>query len=183
MTSIIPTEVFERIIDLYDTRALEDRNALMACALTCRSWLPRSRYRLFYSVKVSSLQERGRFSNLITASPSLNDLVRELDIGADSYGARVKVLGSFPYVLARRLTQVVSLHIVFDLTRDAPSVLPSFPILVSEFTSITKLEMRGVRFSTFTDFGRLVCALPSLRTLICSSVTWRKSEYRPYSFR
>ncbi|KAK7681767.1 hypothetical protein QCA50_015114 [Cerrena zonata] len=61
--SILPIEVIERIIDfcsmrIYSTKTavelLEDpRKVLMACALSCRALLPRSRYNLFRHVELS----------------------------------------------------------------------------------------------------------------------------------
>lgn len=60
----LPIEVIEHIIDMCSVRdhstkhttelLVEDpRKTLMACALICRAWLPRSRHNLFRRVELS----------------------------------------------------------------------------------------------------------------------------------
>ncbi|OCH90377.1 hypothetical protein OBBRIDRAFT_730880, partial [Obba rivulosa] len=44
----IPPEVTDRIIDVLSS----DKRALRKCSLTCRRWLPRSRFHLFKTIEL-----------------------------------------------------------------------------------------------------------------------------------
>ncbi|KAI0944114.1 hypothetical protein AcV7_002025 [Taiwanofungus camphoratus] len=175
-----PVEVFEHIINFLDPWWTADRDALLACCLSCRAWLPESRHRLFSSITLNNSKDLGHFSKLITGKGYLADFVSELtvEIDKDPYSSRSKVFGSFPFVLARRLEKVSCLHIRCsgNIAR-VPPVLPYFPLLLSEFTSITRLEIGNVHFSSLLEFSRLVGALPNLSLLACDYVRWTNSKY------
>lgn len=85
----VPIEVCERIIDLRTTyggrsrisrcpRYLDD---LRACALTCRDWLPRSRFNLFRCVRIRKHEKLKSLAKTITDHPFLAEFVRELYLG------------------------------------------------------------------------------------------------------
>ncbi|KAH9949729.1 hypothetical protein B0H21DRAFT_87890 [Amylocystis lapponica] len=83
----LPSELCDRTIDfLWD-----DHSALAACALTCHSWLPRSRYHLFFTVKLETRDDWARFDRCLTRNASLEALggiapyVRRLLIGTRSH--------------------------------------------------------------------------------------------------
>ncbi|KAI0951073.1 hypothetical protein AcW1_008212 [Taiwanofungus camphoratus] len=179
--SIFPNEIVEYVIDFLDPREREDRETLLACALTCRAWLPRSRYKLFYSVQFSDLEQLGRFGRLISAQPCLGHLVKELSIGLDEFpfSARSKVYGSFPFVLAGKLAKVERLRIegLYSPLVTVPPVDARTHLLLSEFSTITRLEINDIRFSNLVDLERLICSLVSLSELLCDVMDWTRSGY------
>ncbi|KAI0920737.1 hypothetical protein AcW1_002398 [Taiwanofungus camphoratus] len=172
-----PVEIHERIIDVLwvDTVNRSHRSRrqdLLACALTCRAWLPRSRFNLFYEIRLRDSRELYSFASLVTIYPHLDEFVKELRINNS------QVLGVFPAVLARKLTGVNSLRIggnLLEQLRIPPFHLPSF-MPIAGFTSISRLEIAYTTFPTFTAFARLVSSLPSLSDLTCRRLSWTASR-------
>lgn len=171
----LPTEVYEHMIDFLDPYWVEDRHALLACCLTSRAWLHRSRCRLFLSVQFSEPAQLSHFSKAIIAQPCLSDGVQKLTIELDQgnpLSTPSRLFLTFPYMLARRVKNLKCLLIQWGR---APPFLHSFPMALSEFESITRLELNRVQFPSLIAFGRLVCALRSLSDLICLEVTWMQN--------
>ncbi|OCH90080.1 hypothetical protein OBBRIDRAFT_826136 [Obba rivulosa] len=69
----IPPELTDRIIDFLHG----DAPSLRVCCLTCRSWLPSSRFHLFYSVKLDAACKYQAFDQLLRCSPYLGPYVKE----------------------------------------------------------------------------------------------------------
>ncbi|TBU54950.1 hypothetical protein BD310DRAFT_1031446 [Dichomitus squalens] len=57
----IPVEVEEAVID----QCADDANTLCRCALTCRDWLPRSRFYLFSAVCISTPDRLWSFCDVL----------------------------------------------------------------------------------------------------------------------
>ncbi|KZT04863.1 uncharacterized protein LAESUDRAFT_744085 [Laetiporus sulphureus 93-53] len=157
-----PTEVFEHIISF----VWPDRRTLIACSLTCRAWLPRSRSNLLYSIDLQTAKELRRFSRLITAQPQLNDRIRELNIESKDG----KLAGCFPLMLARKLTRVEHLRVYRP--KDLRIFSQLFLTTMAAFTTITRLELTAIMFPSITVFVCFVSSLPNLTDLICASVRW-----------
>ncbi|KAI0926564.1 hypothetical protein AcW1_002478 [Taiwanofungus camphoratus] len=171
-----PTEIYERIIDFL----WSDRRSLLACALTCRAWLPRSRYILFYCTELWNSDQIRRFCSLVDASPYLAYLVRELNICPYPL-AQFKLFEVFPSALAGKLLSVESLRIG-GAHRPKLHLYPisqHFATLMSQFTSVSTLTLGNMEFSSVTDFGRLVCSLPCLSNLTCGMLSWTTNQYNP----
>ncbi|KAH9930548.1 hypothetical protein B0H21DRAFT_711945 [Amylocystis lapponica] len=119
-----PIEVFEHIIDniggddfriqmrFYPPR---HRN-LLSCALTCRAWPPRSRFR-FHIIRVMHLMSSRHITqlhNLLTLQPTHGNLVRELVVYQFPRAPRrhhAAALSSFPFVLSGRLQRLQCIRI------------------------------------------------------------------------
>ena len=63
------------------SRHLTYRRDLYACALTCRSWVPRARIKLFCYVLLNSPKSGQAFVRTISVSPELGRYIRCLSIG------------------------------------------------------------------------------------------------------
>ncbi|KAH9948639.1 hypothetical protein B0H21DRAFT_220272 [Amylocystis lapponica] len=193
--AIFPIEVAERIIDAscYTGRYFRHRDhaTLRACALTCSSWLPRSRYHIFYTVTLTTRAKLMAFAKLLTTKPHLDALVHELRIPCtDRLGRRVGVqpLFSFPAVLARKLTEVTYLSLEgpwmlswFTLQDRLVTPFPPTFWAISEMMSITELYLVDIAFGSVGDLASLVCAIPHLCTLRCTNVRTIKPGRNPFA--
>lgn len=167
----IPQEIWENVIDML----WDHRPTLLACALTCRRWLPRSRHRLFIIIHLCKAQQLDGFSKLLAVTPSVDDLVRDLVIYYTRENTAPRPFSLFPILLARKLTKVE--HIQFEGDYSVPSPylapLPGYYFLsLSQFTSVTKLSLCTLRFATFAEIRRVICALPNLSELCCIHLIW-----------
>ncbi|KAI0923031.1 hypothetical protein AcV5_009860 [Taiwanofungus camphoratus] len=98
---------------------------LLACALTCRDWYPRSLANLLYSVVLRSRIHLNGFKNLIAAKPFFYVCVKELHTcvntdlivsSLDHSSTRQRAgshLMAFSAMLARRLTMSTSHWVCF----------------------------------------------------------------------
>ncbi|PCH42957.1 hypothetical protein WOLCODRAFT_102847 [Wolfiporia cocos MD-104 SS10] len=174
--STFPIEIFELIIDL----VWPDSDALLACALTCRAWLQRSRYNLFYSVDLHNCEHLNHLCRLLDGSPCLGTIVREL--GIVPYRTQSQVLGEFPHELGGRLSRVSRLRI--DINRDYyPFIAEDYFQCLGQFSSVTTLDIRRIRFPMLHDFAQLVCSFPRLTDLSCCAVTWTRKSYDREAFK
>ncbi|KAI0944697.1 hypothetical protein AcW1_002347 [Taiwanofungus camphoratus] len=187
MSQTFPTEVFELVISF-----VRDYKTVLACSLTCRAWVPRSRYYLFRQVQFLNPQRLDQFAELVTANPFLGSLVRELYIplGDGQHSPRSKVFAMFPFVLAHRLPAVEHLLIgpfgnnpIGVNQLEIPSFHQQYLHTMSEFASITRIDLWNTRFHSLTEFGRFVCSLPGLCILNCSEVSWKTDAYSPHAFK
>ncbi|OCH95095.1 hypothetical protein OBBRIDRAFT_642089 [Obba rivulosa] len=154
----LPPEVTDRIIDFL----WADRASLRSCALTCRSWLPASRFHLFRTLRIWS---REAFDALIHKSciPETAEMfrfVQHLSIRERS--------GSFahlvPHILVNKLPNVTSIDI-HDFSVWAVSPDAGFFSILSRFKGVKALELRNVQFSTIHEMAILLCSFPSLSRL------------------
>ncbi|KAI0701372.1 hypothetical protein BC835DRAFT_1411513 [Cytidiella melzeri] len=146
MADTLPAELGDRIIDFLHN----DREALLACSLTCRRWLPAVRYHVWSHTRL----ERNRllrFVNLIIDEPELASFISHLDM-YDRSGSFRKRLGTLqPHNSAE-----------FDLVM---KVLPGLRTLQFQHTLVLdELADIAATNSTF-------CALEGLSFLNCDFET------------
>lgn len=81
----IPLEVCEKVIDEVGNLRYTwvYYRTLTACALVCRSWVPRSRIRLFQKVDLNSRGRASKFLAVLSTAPEFGQLVQTLDIICD----------------------------------------------------------------------------------------------------
>ncbi|KAF9813680.1 hypothetical protein IEO21_05451 [Rhodonia placenta] len=171
----LPIELFELIIDF----CRYDRPTLRACALTCRAWLPRSRYNMFHDVVLHSMKQLGYFSGLVAAEPRFGALVKSLHVAP--YRGHGEAYATFPFVLGDKLSRLE--HLSIDLRRDFyPCVHDNFLASLSCFSTVTSLALRRVQFPSFHDFALLLAAFPKLAHLHCWQVGWVRKSYDPRAF-
>ena len=72
----LPGEVTDAIIDhLHD-----DERSLRRCAVVCHSWLPGSRYHLFYTIKVRNSARAQSLAAFLAANPDIASFIQHLDL-------------------------------------------------------------------------------------------------------
>ncbi|RPD61349.1 hypothetical protein L227DRAFT_652628 [Lentinus tigrinus ALCF2SS1-6] len=184
MPAYIPPEIIDDIISAvsvdrdrypgYYTLAKMCAHTLAMCALVCRAWLPRSRARLFEVICIRNqhsydmLVERVVWSETMSKYlPSVNSLYLEDDSEHSLSSAARLFLIEFTGKLPG-LRELYVNHL--DWTHQQPCV--KWPLLLSQFRTITYLRLDDCRFSSFNDVRRLLTALPLLSTLQISLLRW-----------
>lgn len=160
-----PLEIIDQIIDHLHA----DRNALGACGLVCRDWLPCSRFHLFESVHLHSNNALTFIT--LTDSPdcTLIPYVRDLDLaegrGHSPYDKKwlnngLPRLKAFP-------VRSLSLHELMWDTLYTESHLA----LLSTFPHLERLEISYCGFGSFDQLVGLLYAWPQLKGLRCFAIT------------
>ena len=189
----IPTEVCENIIDmLYSPEMIDGQvansNTLCRCALVCRAWRVRSQRMLFYCVILHDSATLQRFATVLTAGPHLGDYVHQLTLVGRTLHNTANPLSLFSILLLGKLPRLRHLATraigededwfvpAYKPVTEKPlpytPLHPRFPLFLSTFTTVTRLDLNGVTFQTFGDFARTINSLPALHYLICYLVHW-----------
>ncbi|PCH35336.1 hypothetical protein WOLCODRAFT_125740, partial [Wolfiporia cocos MD-104 SS10] len=161
-----PPETWDQILDyLWD-----DTPSLKACSMSCRSWLPRARYHLFYTMSVYTVQDCERVRSFLDASPEHWRFVRQLRV--ESF-CNVPILMLNPRranaalrTILPRLQNVE--HLVLglldweaDLSSETRHALTSFPLLRT-------LRCEGTIFRNYDAVFDILSAMPrALRSFHC----------------
>jgi len=184
----LPMEIIEMIIDIIGENINVPRIPLLSCALTCRSWYPRSQMNLVRRVLLQDRHQIFSFSHLLFKksylAPSVESMTlkdpfdyrpRKSDWEVQLIDARRDGTATpFPLLFAGRLPNLREVYIGFQKLH---VIHPSFFRALSEFTSITTLTLEDVSFERPLDFNRLICALPNLTKLS----VWLPREPKSYT--
>lgn len=174
--SIVPPEICDYVID----HLHNDKKSLQACSLTCRDWVPTSRYHLHCEVYLHNLGLFTAFRRLLQASPLLGPYIRALRIGnleKVSRGDLARTRESLPAIL-KCLPRLQ--YLGGSLLSKAASVLNSIPCR----TPVATLCLQYCEFPALEDFARLFYSCPDLQTLELCGVSWTsgRSDSLPPSF-
>ena len=159
----LPFELCEIIISHLNADFSDDEATLRACSLTCRAFLPASRYRLFYHVVLSSRHTTERFLNTICCTQSSTNptpFILRLSIFDDRN--RSWVNDALP-ILATGLLEVTFLELVsvsWDLLDENAQTS-----LLSGFQKVISLRMWYISFTTLDELSRFLSSFPSLTNL------------------
>lgn len=185
-----PIEVFEHIIDHccvdkahggYGRGCIRgDRKTLLACALTCKAWLPRSRFQLLRRVAFWRTSQAVAFSRMLNAYPDMASLVQCLNVCRKRKYPRGKP--EWPtealMVLARRMPVLRCLVFQVEIGRDDNISFDRRLIMcISEFPALTSLSIYNVTLPSVYHLGRLLLAIPALRILDCRYVRVKKDGF------
>ncbi|KAI0738340.1 hypothetical protein C8Q80DRAFT_272429 [Daedaleopsis nitida] len=183
-TNILPQDKWELIIDFLgpDTLSGPSRHypSLYACALTCRSWLPRAQYRLHKHVELTDLRSTELFARTLADSHSEHcaRLVTRLEFWSlqrDWETAGVPVTGiPFPPSLIPTLENLVELR--FACCTVSEEHLATQLMFVQEWAgceSVQTLWLDGFTFDTLEDLTHLVWSFPLLEDLNIFQTHWR----------
>ena len=185
----LSTELIEEVIDHVwdDPDELdfwwnygEEYTTLCALSLSCRALRWRSQYNLLRRVSFLKMSHLQSFSELLDKYPARGELVLELVVL--STAEKPSPAESFSPLLAGRLPNLRSLRIrtemdpVDDLDkRPTPLFHRGALASLGRFSSVTKLQLFGLRFAELSDFLRLLRALPRLVFLQCMQIWFRNS--------
>lgn len=174
----LPIEVHERIIGFLDN--YNASGSIAVCALVCRSWLPFSRFKLYYSINLFYRRQWVAF-HLMLHSNSMQgylSMVQELHLrpsnkcflDADKMQLRIGWDNDQerPWVhlalleCATRLKGLIKLHFAqADLS-------PSHPIAIGSgqhLRTVTFLKLEHTEFSCLLQFHQFITAFPALTHL------------------
>ena len=186
----LPVEVCEKVIDMLYSEGQRDQvehsRTLHSCSLVCRAWRTRSQRNLFYSVVLCATEAVYKLAAVLDNGPHLRDYVREVLLVAHTLHTTTNSLSLFPIVLHGKLPNLrlfTIQHVAASnkwspRTSDSETTKPlehvplhpRFPLFLSAFTAITRLQLLRVTFRHFNDFLAMINALPALRDLICNSM-------------
>lgn len=168
----LPVEVCEQVIDqvaLFRVLNWWQRyDTLHSCALVCRSWVPRSRVRLFHSVWLNSKRRASSFLAALSISSGLSQFVQELWIA----GSRKKGNSDgWIYDVLRILPKLLkNLHgLIYE---NLPTLHPIFVPLSSRFTTVKSFAFYGssdLKSQSFREVIQLVNQFKNLRELTISA--------------
>ena len=177
---VFPTEVFETVID----QASDRPRSLWAISLTCRDFLPRARYHLFYHIRISSKEQMFSIPVFLHERPWLLPLVRYITIAPESPEdgllpgrlfevIPVPLFTQLPNLRGLRLTNYYSEGEGVSLSRIALSALRIYS------APVRHVELFGVAFSSVHDLMRHLSGFSNLSRLTCRHVRLKKDEVPP----
>ncbi|KAH9848854.1 hypothetical protein C2E23DRAFT_878458 [Lenzites betulinus] len=179
--SILPPELCDETIDyLWD-----DVDSLRACSLTCKAWLPCSRFHLFRNVRLRHADDVFRFRSLLTSSPGIAPCVRKLSLSADYIGAgpdgtaqeddtwvngAATLLPLLHHITTLGLARV-RWHALSPETRAA---------FAGVCRSVQQLFLFEVSFDASRDVVAFLSGFPALRELYFHAVSWKHDSPSPF---
>jgi hypothetical protein len=176
--SRLPLELCEFVIDYvagyYDLN--ESISTLLACCLTCRAWVPRSRRHLYCfgiviktGTQLESLKKR-------LLSPSSAHEIRNLDVG---YNREL--------VPGEKRTWIFTIGIKFDLRALShmrclrlaciPGMEDVLLLQLKRFPALTGLLLYGCTFKQFTHLARIVSSCKTLTQLYVNRLEWPEGSF------
>jgi len=180
----LPPELDDYVLDFLH----DDRAALKACSLTCKSWRPVARYHLFRCITWYATYDEA-FGQMLAESPDIARVIH--DLAVSGLETKVSRKGIIPeksqennaYSPAK--TTLASLTFVqkLDISHlgiDAP--LHANLLHLCSIAPITYLTLTHCRFPTFGHFTELLCSLPNLDILSLSFVTWDSPDSAPPNY-
>ena len=181
---VLPTEICERIIDFVAEENPHEFDVtiwnkdvyatLLACTLTCRAWVPRTRRHLFrfLGAKTTPNDSRGlnALHDLLTQQVHLQQYVDALSL--HSHGDATRSIHLLPLKTPRLLPRLQRLHYSYGEVDIPPGA--GFDVHMRQFSHVTVLQLTNVSFSSVHDLRRTVSALRGLAVLSLHRPTWRK---------
>ena len=179
-TMILPLELSDRLSpELYD-RIIDHlhffKHSLSTCSIVCQSWLPASRYHLFLDVNLSP-----DLVHFIDSSPHAMETITP-------YIRNVTLGGAWLSEQRSEFDNVISLLLMLESVRglsletwswDFLSITSQDLLLKSEgtfFSNITDINLKYIRFPSFSLLIKFIGGFPMLGTLSLYNVTWNSDN-------
>ena len=197
-SSVFPTEIYERIVDLVYENPYNDlpamtpeqanylrlvTSALHSCARACRAWFPRSQACLYRSIRLGDLFSQRRWdaaskwSRAVLAHPNIASRVESMTVqGSDAYDmgrpSPLTIDGPEVSILSVMAGKSPSLRTL--IVQEASLSVTSTSLgTISIFTRLVTLNLSWVTFANFAACRRLLCVFPGLKDLTLWEVRWR----------
>ncbi|RPD75678.1 hypothetical protein L226DRAFT_51599 [Lentinus tigrinus ALCF2SS1-7] len=180
MPRYIPPEITDDVISaaaLTDIIGFPDTHTLAMCALVCRTWLPRSRAKLFETIYIGNQRRYNLLVERVLHSETMSRYLASVNVLCIYEDKRhnqfLSSIGGRPFLVefAGKLPGLRQLIVSgIDWTHQRPSVRWHLPL--SQFRTITTLRLENSIFSSFNDVRRILTALPLLSNLSTSCLTW-----------
>ncbi|KAM5532934.1 hypothetical protein V8D89_013400 [Ganoderma adspersum] len=177
----LPPELCDQAID----HLWNDPDTLRACSLTCKDWLPSSRYHLFRNVRLRHSDDVTRFRALLDSNPTIAPCVRKLSLSAEYdrsspdgaareddawVNSAAELFPMLQHVTTLALARV-RWHALSSRTRGAFAGL---------FQSVRQLFLFEVSFDASRDVVAFLSAFPALRELYFHAVSWATDSPAPF---
>jgi hypothetical protein len=160
-------------VDIIIDQLHNDKLSLRACGLTCKQWLPSSRYHLFSEVFISP-SNVDKFRKLLeTTGCNIASIVRHLTLSEFSgyicwhEGIDISAANENLRSVSGLLREVTFLRVVRSEGLDSD--------ILSSWTSVRELEMVDMNVSGMDDAFKLVHNIPELQTLSMEDISWDSS--------
>lgn len=177
----LPTEVCERIIDfvaeespyydLFDLWNTDVYETLLACALACRAWAPRSRFHLFRFLGASCSQHSPRnvegLYSMVKRQQYLQQYVEALLVKGDDQ--ELPTMHTLPLKAPQLLTYLEYLRLADGILYLPPASI----VAMRQFTMVTQLSLERITFWSAHDLRRVICTMSGLQALEISWPTWK----------
>ena len=188
-----PIEVFEKVID----EASDNTASLRLLSLTCRAFLPRSRYHLFSCIVIRSVEQMESSSEFLDACPWLPLLVRKVTLSAqiaddvlspvqvpeDNTIPNLRLLDVVPVPLLSRLPNLCAWVMetrAYDYDVESGLWLSFHRSALWRYQKyggrIQNLELTGITMEDLSDFMGLLLAFTSVHSLTCSGIDFRRPK-------
>ena len=161
------------IMDLIIHHLHDDKLSLRACSITCKQWLPSSRYHLFSKMILSPFNV-DKFRKLLeTTSYDIASIPWHLTLSG--FNGYICWHEGIDIIAANEHLRSVSnrLHGVTFLRAERSEGLDSE--ILSSWTKVRELEMVNMSVSGMDDAFELVHQIPGLHTLSMENISWDSS--------
>ena len=168
----LPLDVQETIID----ESADNVFTLRHCALTCRDWLPRSRFHLLSAVCISTQEDIYSFCKFLDAYTHYRTLVRSVTMAPVSTERRPACLaGVFSISILSRLPRLHGWVIRNDPFRECKLKVSYHSTTLEQLRTLTSspivnLHLKDLNFVSRSEFLRLVASFPQLKHLQCDTI-------------
>src|ERR1700722_8251241 len=171
----LPMELCDILIDNCYTFPNDTvtQSTLRACSLTCKAFLPRTRYHLFSQVNLTSSDGANSFLDIISSANSSIPCtyVRRLVIGIFYWKGHFEApwVNKALVILAARLTEVTELSVSgirWRLLDDAEQTT-----VMLGFQKVKYLNICGT-FRTSGQINSFIASFPSLTDISCPRIYW-----------
>ncbi len=177
-----PQELSDHVIDYVAPDCIEGPSKhyadLLACALTCQSWLPRAQYQLYKHVELRLLDSMRLFARTLEQYPILCRLVKRLEFWFDEedWDQQPSDMEDvpFPTHLIGGLLSLQGLRFACCMNREsaAADVQKDFMREWVGCTQLRMLQLDHYAFETLEELVRLVWSFPLLQELRLSETAW-----------
>lgn len=175
----IPPELSDRVIDFLH----DDPAALKACSLTCKAWLPSSRFQLWNRVVLRYSGDGTDYAEFLKASPVITSCILDLTVefptdrsGDTSRESEAKWMTEtlIPIFSTLRILRQL-MFLGADFGEDA-----FLAKICSSLSTARVVQLSMCHFSKFSRFVELVWSCPSLENLRIDTISFDQVDsYNP----
>ena len=155
----------------------DDEDTLRACSLTCKAFLPTSRYHLFYRVRLGSRYIAQRFLDTICSTPSPTSpyqYIRHLCLLEGQRGSYHLWVNDALSLLTTRLLDVTILELESLQWNELDNT--GRAMILSGFQRVERLKTIFSKFKTSEQMNQFITSFPSLTHLSCSQTYWETGD-------
>lgn len=162
MPTALPPEIYDIVLGFLHS----DKDALQACSLTCKAWLPASRYHLFDKIVLAPSDVLAFLEYVDSSSSTVATIVRRLVVQRSVYSMMRALRNKHITPRADHLKAHFRGLRSLTLSEVFWGVLPSdIRYTLSELVAVTELNLHRVNFETLHQAVQFISAFPALEHL------------------